>query len=157
MTISDLGSLGEFVSSFAVLITLVYLAVQTRQARTATQASVVWERARAMRENALTLATNAEAISLIEEFGHLRAPFPDAENFEARPFRYLSLNRATLETVQASHLTVQSEEDEMHVNSRINQLFTIPGFRATWPQLKETFHPGFVELVEAEIRRYPSD
>ena len=156
MTISDLGSLGEFVSSFAVLITLVYLAVQTRQARTATQASVVWERARASRENALTLATNVEAISLIEEFGHLQEPFPSSDNFEARPFRYLSLNRATLETVQASHLTAQSKEDEMHVKSRIRHLFTIPGFRATWPLLKETFHPGFAELVEAEISRYSS-
>ena len=31
MTISDLGALGEFVASFGVLITLIYLAIQLRQ------------------------------------------------------------------------------------------------------------------------------
>ncbi len=31
LTIQDLGSLGEFLGSIAVLVTLVYLAFQTRQ------------------------------------------------------------------------------------------------------------------------------
>ena len=33
MTISELGSLGEFVSGFAVLATLIYLSIQVRQAK----------------------------------------------------------------------------------------------------------------------------
>ena len=36
MSINDLGSLGEFVGSFAVLLTLGYLAIQTRATRQAT-------------------------------------------------------------------------------------------------------------------------
>jgi len=36
MTIQDLGAIGEFVSAFAILITLVYLAIQVRYARIAT-------------------------------------------------------------------------------------------------------------------------
>ena len=39
MTIMELGALGEFVSSLAVLITLVYLAVQVRQTKRAVQSS----------------------------------------------------------------------------------------------------------------------
>ena len=39
MTIQDMGSLGEFVSAVAVLVTLVYLAIQTREARTAAEES----------------------------------------------------------------------------------------------------------------------
>jgi len=31
LSIQDLGSVGEFVSSIAVILTLIYLAVQTRQ------------------------------------------------------------------------------------------------------------------------------
>ena len=38
MSISDLGSLGEFVSSIAVLVTLIYLALQIRQNTYATRA-----------------------------------------------------------------------------------------------------------------------
>ncbi len=41
MTIADLGNLGEFISSIAVLITLIYLAVQIRQSRNATVASTM--------------------------------------------------------------------------------------------------------------------
>ena len=33
MTISDLGAIGELVGSFAVLLTLVYLAIQVRYSR----------------------------------------------------------------------------------------------------------------------------
>lgn len=41
MTIQDLGSIGEFISSIAVLVTLLYLAVQVRQTRNATVASTM--------------------------------------------------------------------------------------------------------------------
>ena len=41
MSIQDLGSIGEFISSLAVLVTLLYLAVQIRQTRNATVASTM--------------------------------------------------------------------------------------------------------------------
>ena len=41
MTIQELGSIGEFISSIAVLFTLIYLAVQVRQTRDATIASTM--------------------------------------------------------------------------------------------------------------------
>ena len=41
MSIQELGSIGEFISSIAVLITLIYLAVQVRQSRNATVASTM--------------------------------------------------------------------------------------------------------------------
>ena len=37
MSIQDLGSIGEFLSAIAVLATLVYLSLQTRQARIAAE------------------------------------------------------------------------------------------------------------------------
>ena len=51
MTISELGSLGEFVSALAVLITLIYLSVQVRQAKReamTTQAQLRQDSGRAM-------------------------------------------------------------------------------------------------------------
>jgi hypothetical protein len=41
MTIQDLGSIGEFISSLAVLVTLLYLAVQARQTHKETVASTM--------------------------------------------------------------------------------------------------------------------
>ena len=39
MNIQDLGSLGELVGAFAVVFALIYLAIQTRQARIAAEES----------------------------------------------------------------------------------------------------------------------
>ena len=39
MDIQDLGAIGEFISSVAIVITLIFLTMETRQARTATQQS----------------------------------------------------------------------------------------------------------------------
>ena len=41
MSIQELGSIGEFISSIAVLITLIYLAVQVRETRDATVANAL--------------------------------------------------------------------------------------------------------------------
>ena len=41
MTVTELGSMGEFVSAIAILITLIYLAIQARQTRRETAASLL--------------------------------------------------------------------------------------------------------------------
>jgi hypothetical protein len=61
MTISELGSLGEFISSIAVLITLVYLAVQVRHLREERKAAAAAEmefRERAFSEKNYAIATS---------------------------------------------------------------------------------------------------
>ena len=44
MSLAELGSLGEFVSAIAVLVTLVYLAIQTRQSRIAAEETASFAR-----------------------------------------------------------------------------------------------------------------
>ena len=39
MDIQDLGAIGEFISSVAIVITLIFLTMETRRARNATQRS----------------------------------------------------------------------------------------------------------------------
>ena len=50
MTISELGSLGEFIGSLAVLVTLIYLSIQVRLSRAESAAAAIKERGSAMRE-----------------------------------------------------------------------------------------------------------
>ena len=50
MSIVELGSIGEFVSAIAVLVTLIHLAVQVRQAKGIAMQSAVYERGHGMRE-----------------------------------------------------------------------------------------------------------
>ena len=60
LTIQDLGALGEFLGSIAVLVTLVYLAFQTRQNRMAISAQLDATRISTSQSLQLTLATSGE-------------------------------------------------------------------------------------------------
>ena len=151
MTISELGALGEFISSFVVLLTLIYLTFQTRQVRAATQASVAWERARAMREMNLTWATNPEAIELLEEFGRKLEEYDEAVPNISR-YRYLTT--ATLQTLQASYLTAVTRKDRKYEESNVIGAFSHPGFRAVWPRIKAGCHPKFVKVADAALEKY---
>ena len=60
MTIQDLGALGELIGSVAVLATLAYLTVQTRQNTRAVQAQAENSRVTNTIQNLLTSATSKE-------------------------------------------------------------------------------------------------
>ena len=65
MTISELGALGEFIGSIAVLATLVYLAIQTRQTKLASQSSARHMAAATMNQNSQNVAASSEYAELI--------------------------------------------------------------------------------------------
>ena len=65
MTIFELGAIGEFVGSFAVLATLVYLTIQVRHARTEAKLSVQISRLQGIRDNWLNRSQNPELVDAI--------------------------------------------------------------------------------------------
>jgi len=65
MSIADLGSLGEFVASFAVLITLIFLTFQMRQNTKAVRASMASEMTSQWLGNSNATATNADIVRLM--------------------------------------------------------------------------------------------
>jgi hypothetical protein len=111
MSIQELGSLGELLGSIVVLVTLVYLAIQTRHARTANEANIQWQRANASRDLAVMWATSPEAVELLAEFGQPDSKIPDNTEFNDRYFRYAKINQSILEMLQANLLTALTKED----------------------------------------------
>ncbi len=67
MTIQDLGALGELLGSVAVLATLVYLALQTRQNTMAIGAQLDAATIAANRTNLLSVATSSELAEAVRE------------------------------------------------------------------------------------------
>jgi hypothetical protein len=61
MSLSDLASLGSFVSGFAVLLSLIYLALQVRQTKRNQQIAIRHSRASRIVELQLALADPAVA------------------------------------------------------------------------------------------------
>jgi len=58
MSIMELGALGEFLGVFALVATLIYLAVQVRQARSESEKAVLEARTTGIRELNLTMAAS---------------------------------------------------------------------------------------------------
>jgi hypothetical protein len=146
-----LGSIGEFLGSIAVLVTLVYLAIQTRHARAANEANIQWQGANASRDLATMWATSPQAVELLAEFGQPDSRIPDVDaGFDPRFFRYIKINQSIMETLQANLVTSLSDEDRDLAVARVRQTINMPGFRATWPRLKslQVFRGDFVTLVE---------
>ena len=79
MSISDLGSLGEFISSVIVLVTLIYLAVQIRQNTYATRATSHHAITVSLNELNFTLATNDSAVKIWQSGMKDRAALNDIE------------------------------------------------------------------------------
>jgi hypothetical protein len=147
-----LGNLGEFLGSIAVLVTLIYLAIQTRHARAANEANIQWQRANASRDLATMWATSPQAVELLAEFGQPDSRIPELHTgFDPRFFRYLKINQSILETLQANLVTSLTEEDRELARARIRATMNLPGFKATWPRLKllHVYQPEFVTLVES--------
>jgi hypothetical protein len=64
MNVQDLGAIGEFISSVAIVITLIFLTIETRQARSATQQSNRQARHRIRTELSLAIAVNPQLAEL---------------------------------------------------------------------------------------------
>ena len=79
MSIADLGSLGEFVGSFAVLLTLGYLAIQTRATRQATDLQTLMA-LNSMSSTVIAgmLATKSDALEIFSR-GNGGEPLNDAD------------------------------------------------------------------------------
>ena len=65
MNVQDLGAIGEFVSSLAIVITLIFLAIETRRARHATQQSNRQARHRIRTDLNLAVAVNPQLSELL--------------------------------------------------------------------------------------------
>ncbi len=147
LTIQDLGSLGEFFGSIAVLVTLVYLAFQTRQNRMAISAQLDAAVIVARQDLALSVATSSDlAEALREDF-----TVGQTTN-EVRMDAYW---RSLLLNVEWQHDQARRgllpSFNEVAIAAVIRRLFTISrGFEGWWERTKAGTSPEFVAWVEEQ-------
>lgn len=149
-----LGAIGEIIGATAVVITLVYLAVQVRQntksVRTSTLLanSDLWASlfcSLAEKDTAAAYATgmlgraDIKPIHYTQFFLMCRAMFVAFEN------QYYQYRHGTLD--ESTYLGYE--------RSITTQLISMPGFRIWWTQSCDVFSPEFVEHVEAMIANVP--
>ncbi len=147
LTIQDLGALGELLGSVAVLATLVYLALQTRQNTMAIAAQLDASMMRARQEGLLSVATSTELGEALYQ-----------QRIEAAPIEQVRVQSYWLTQVTRWHwewqhgrrgLLLSYREDGM---GRViaGQFNTYRGFGAFWENVKPNYSPEFVAWVEEQ-------
>ncbi len=147
LTIQDLGALGELLGSVAVLATLVYLALQTRQNTMAIgaqlDAAVI-----GANQNAMLLAATSNELgeALREDIA------ADITTSQMRLAMYFQSNLATWQwQLHQARRGLLPDFHEAGMAGAVRTFFTaFPSFEGTWERIKPDVRPEFVEWVEEQ-------
>ena len=156
MNIQDLGAIGEFVSALVVLVSLVYIAVQTRQARAAAEETAKFASLQATHsiidlyiEARETLLEHQETISKANEGEPLSGSERLAVSLVFHDLFYAAAY---------SHRSAASDGSFHQVNGDVEYLTGFleqnPCAVSEWHRMKASvarMDPGFVQGVEDEL------
>ena len=151
MTLSDLASLGSFVSGFAVLTSLVYLARQVRQAERNQQISIRHSRVSRTVDLHLALADPAGADAWLHGLAR-----PD-DITQAELIQFINLCRAHFFHFEDSFY--QRESGVLNdaafetVVGGVRLLARSPGWRAAWKMARPNFGGRFLSFMDGVIAK----
>ncbi len=142
MSIQDLGALGEFISSIAVVLTLIYLAVQIRQNTKTTRTTASNS---ALSDLTQLTNHNERYISMLLKAHHKEKLTPDERIHMVE--RFVTIMR-TLENLWYQHKLGNLSKDQFY--GRLDVLrwtLSIPVTHQMWAEVEQTFDPEFREIV----------
>jgi len=151
MTLEDLGNLGEFVGSLAVVASFLYLAVQVRQNTRAVRNSTVHEVGR-------DLSAGMDQLNPAPELNRIwYEGLRDCEALSTEEQRRFAsyftsvLRRYQNLLYQTQHGTLDPDA-WVGVRKQLGFAFSQPGAVVWWNRAKNLFHPQLVEFIDNEIR-----
>ncbi len=146
LSIQDLGAIGELLGSVAVLVTLVYLAMQTRQNTMAIGAQLDAARIDSLHQISTWMSSPELSDAILEDrkddlsANELRRSYFFGQFFRFQQWQYQQAQRGLLPTFY-----------EPSVASVVAMMFqTSHGLPSWWEGWKQNFHPEFVEWVEEQ-------
>jgi len=155
MSIADLGSLGEFIGSMAVLVTLIYLALQIRQNTHATRAVSHHAVTDALNQLNLTLSKHDEATRIWLAGMNDRSSLNDVQRE-----RYDSLLRAYLHVCDTMYYQAQvgaGDHGLWEAEKRyLGMILTSDGGKNWLKENSESVSRGFRHALNPIIEKYLS-
>ena len=154
MSLSDLASLGSFVSGIAVLVSLIYLSFQIRQNTLHQRATM--QQGRAAREVDLILRTAEPGMADVM----MRGRMGDAALAPAELEQFLRVATAMFLNFEDGFLQAKSGmldarsiagDDE----ALRKHIFPHPGFRTAWTMLASGMQPDFRDHIDRLLRETP--
>ncbi len=147
LTIQDLGALGELLGAIAVLATLIYLALQTRQNTMAIGAQLDAALISATQDLTLALSTSTELLeALVED-----STTDETTNAMRRRFYFASrLNNWQWQYLQARRGLLPGFNEAGLAAAIVNSFRVQRSFEDFWGRMKANMRPEFVEFVEEQ-------
>jgi hypothetical protein len=153
VTLSDFATLSTAISGVAVLISLVYLALQVRQTER-NQRALMNQGAVARSVGSLALLTQQDLSDLMARVVAGETKFSAGEAYRIQTILRISLLSLQDNFVQhRAGLVDQITYDNLQASSR--RMFSLAAFRALWKDNHMTFAPELRELVDGIITETP--
>jgi hypothetical protein len=153
MALSDLASVGSLVSGVAVLISLVYLALQMRQSERNQRA--LMQQARASRTSDVMIAISQPGIT--ESYYKVADGDDDVSLVDIR--RFATLFRASLYGFEDAYFQHKNGllDDNAFASTvgSISFVLRRPGVRANWKLQRAMHDQGFVALMDGLLQEVP--
>ena len=155
MTIAELGSIGEFVSSILVLVTLVYLSVQVRYMKNQAKTEATYNRGQAGRDVLLAAANSTYISPIIAKITeHAGRPLNEiAKQFDLthdESYRFHHYMWAWWRNQETYFGNVSAEEQDAIDRLITGQLAT-PGGLLFWETTKALMKASFVGHVDTLV------
>lgn len=142
MDLSYFANVAEIVGTVAVVVSLIYVAVQIRQNNRHLAHEAQRARAQAVRENFRGIADNAEI--LVKDQKGVGLTSVEMERIQA-------FWMAILFSYQTSFLQLPRQEIVGHSNFFRRYFAAQPSARATWGRNRDTFALDFVQFMEENV------
>ncbi len=147
LTIQDLGALGELLGSIAVLVTLIYLALQTRQNSMAIGAQLDGARITSVMSLSLAAVTSNELQDALNEDLVYDQPISQARRAQ---FWFALFLNFQWQLHQVRHgLLPSTNEATLQRGIRL-QFNNYRSFDGWWEGMRAGYSPDFVEWVEEQ-------
>ncbi len=147
LTIQDLGALGELLGSVAVLATLVYLALQTRQNTMTISAQLDAAQISSTQHVGLTLATSTELQEALLEDWIDAPPINEVRRNQFWASQFLNFQWQSVQAQRGLLPTFNEAGFARAVRIHFNRYRSFEGW---WDGLKAGYFPDFVEWVEEQ-------
>jgi hypothetical protein len=150
MTIQDWGAIGELVGGVAVVVTLIYLALQIRQNTRAVRLSTSHAVAEDVRNMFALMAEQTELTEAI----HKGSSDPGSIN-GAEKMRYWGFNGYFMYAFENAYVQLTEDALDPRRWSGMKRMMidytSVPGFREYWPSRKHWYSEEFQHFMDSEI------
>jgi hypothetical protein len=154
MRLSDLASIGSLISSAAVVISLVYLALQIRQAERNQRALIHQGRASRM----IALTTQIADPGIVD--GYFLAIFGSDSITHGQYRQYTMIFTGLLYAIEDDFFQYKAgllEKKYFESSTQTwKRIFSLPGHRVTWRRIRAVFAPEFVEFMDRTMGEVPA-